>query len=81
MLVAHVALCWVRLQMTEQGYTSVATAEHMSLHEAEYWERRLSATQRRYLRAVGILERVRRLPRPSLQVNIGQKQVNVANSG
>ena len=74
MLVAHVALCWVRLQMAEQSYNdALKTAEGLALAE-----RRLSACQQRFLRAVGMLAKVRRLAEPSLQVNIGAKQLNLA---
>jgi len=38
----------------------------------------LFATQRRYLRACETLARVRRLRLPSMQINIGKKQLNVA---
>ena len=41
-------------------------------------DRKLSAAQRRYLRACETLARVRKLRLPTLQVNIGEKQVNVA---
>ncbi len=45
------------------------------------WERRLSATHMRYLRACDTLARVRNLSRPTpLQINIGARQVNVAQT-
>ena len=71
------ALCWLRLQLIEQQYSGVQ-AGNMTLPQGDYWERRLSAAQRRYLRAVETLARVRRLRVPALQVNIGEKQVNIA---
>ena len=76
MLIEHVGLCWLRLQFVEQKY-SAAMAQDLTIDQADYWERRLSATQRRYLRACEVLARVRRLRLPALQVNIGEKQVNV----
>ena len=76
-LISHVALCWLRLQLIEQQYSGVQ-AGNMTLPQGDYWERRLSAAQRRYLRAVETLARVRRLRVPALQVNIGEKQVNIA---
>ena len=77
MLVAHVALCWLRLQMMEQKYTRAAS-QSMSLAQGDYWERKLSSAQRRYLRAAETLARIRRLALPALQVNIADKQVNLA---
>jgi len=78
-LIEHAALCWVRLQLIEQAYSNV-TAGSISLAVADYWERRLSAAQRRYLRACETLARVRRLRLPALQVNIGQEQTNIAGT-
>ena len=77
MLVDHVALCWLRLQCIEQRYSGVMS-QSIGIPQADYWERRLSAVQRRYLRAVETLARIRRLHLPAIQVNIADKQVNIA---
>lgn len=45
------------------------------------WERRLDSANRRYLAAIKSLALVRRLQLPMLQVNIGQKQINLAQQG
>jgi hypothetical protein len=76
-LIEHAALCWMRLQSVEQGYSG-NLAQGCTLALADYWERRLSAAQRRYLRACETLARVRRLRLPAVQVNIADKQVNIA---
>ena len=76
-LIEHAALCWLRLQNVEQRYSRVM-AQSITLTMGDYWERRLSSAQRRYLRACETLARVRRLRLPALQVNIGENQVNVA---
>ena len=75
MLIDHVILCWLRLQMAEHAYTGWAGG---SLAQGDFRERRLSAVQRRYLRAVETLARIRRIALPALQINVGDKQVNVA---
>lgn len=77
MLIDHVALCWLRLQCVEQRYAGM-TSQSIGIPQADYWERRLSAVQRRYLRAVESLARVRRLRLPTMQVNIADKQVNIS---
>ncbi|MBU0607064.1 MAG: hypothetical protein KKI08_04220 [Armatimonadetes bacterium] len=77
MLIDHLLLCWLRLQLAEHTYTYLI-AEGGSLNQALFWEKRLSAVQRRYLRAVEALARIRKLALPAIQVNIGDKQVNVA---
>jgi hypothetical protein len=78
-LIEHAALCWLRLQLVEQSYSGVMAESH-TLTLGDYWERRLSAAQRRYLRACETLARVRRLRLPALQVNIGQEQTNIAGT-
>jgi len=76
MLIDHTVLCWLRLQLAEYNYTGVMSENH-TLTLGEYWEKRLSGAQRRYLRACETLARIRRLALPALQVNIGEKQVNL----
>ena len=82
LLIEHVVLCWLRLNWIEYQYTNV-TSHSITLTMAQHWEKRLSAAQHRYLRACESLARVRKLARntPALQVNIGEKQVNVAGCG
>jgi len=80
LLIDHAVLCWLRLQDAEAAY-SAAMERSLPLDHADYWDRHLSAAQRRYLRALETLARVRRLLNPTLQVNIaadGGQQVNVA---
>lgn len=77
-LIEHVVTCWLRMTQIEWRYSQVM-AESISFAKADYWERHLTATQRRYERACATLARVRRLSRPTaLQVNIGGQQVNLA---
>ncbi len=45
----HVSLCWLRLNFVEHGYTSATSGEH-SLKVGIYWEKRLTAAQKRYTR-------------------------------
>ena len=60
LLIAHVALCWLRLNLVEHGYTSNTGGEH-TLTAGIYWEKRLTAAQKRYTRAVETLAKVRAL--------------------
>jgi len=60
LLISHVALCWLRLNLVEHGYTSNTSGEH-TLTAGVYWEKRLTAAQRRYTRAVETLAKVRTL--------------------
>lgn len=79
-----VILAWLRWQEHESIYTT-KSGGRMPLHEAAFWDRRLSASQSRYLRAVTTLARVQKLARndPAFQVNIaldGSQQVNIAGN-
>jgi hypothetical protein len=81
LLIDQVTLCWLRLRYVEWHYTRV-TSESIPIARADYWERRLNAAQRRFLRACETLTRVRKITRQTLalQVNIaakGGQQVNV----
>ena len=78
-LIDFAALCWLRWQQTESVYTAALSDDSSeNSSRVDYYEKRLSASQRRYLRALETLARVRRMNIPSLQVNIGGSQVNVA---
>jgi hypothetical protein len=75
LVIDQVLLCWLRLNYAEYQYTSITHGE-ASWKVRDYWERRLSASQQRYTRAIDALVRVRKLARPMpLQVNIGGQQV------
>ena len=78
----HTTLCWFRLSMLELRYTSVMR-KSITLTLGAYWERRLTAAQKRFNRAYESLERVRKLSArvPKVQINVaaeGGQQVNVA---
>lgn len=83
LLIQQAALCWLKLNLMELSYSSVMK-QSITLTLGIYWEKRLTAAQRRFTRACETLARVRKLSRntPALQVNIaagGGKQVNVAS--
>ena len=73
-----VVLAWMRYADVERRYTQMVGSGELSIAQADYWERRASAAQRRYLRAAETLARIRKLQLPMVQVNIGEQQVNVA---
>jgi hypothetical protein len=82
LLIHQVVLCWLRLNLTEISYSSIVS-QSVTLTKAMFWEKRLSAVQKRYTRACETLARIWKLSRntPTLQVNIaaeGGQQVNVA---
>ncbi|HEX7176985.1 MAG TPA: hypothetical protein VF240_17130 [Pyrinomonadaceae bacterium] len=81
-LIQHAAVCWVRLSILEMRYTNVMK-QSITLTLGAYWEKRLTAAQKRFTRACESLERVRKLSArvPKVQINVaaeGGRQVNVA---
>ena len=79
LLIDHVVLCWLRLNYVEFAYTGMKI-DSMPTPRADYWERKLSTAQQRYLRASETLARIRRLRLPAMQINVADQQVNVAGS-
>lgn len=80
LLIDLICICYVNQYDTQVRY-AIAHGSSIALTQGLYWEKRLSATQARYLRACVTLARVRRLSRPAaMQVNIGAQQVNVAQT-
>ena len=53
LIIDQVVICHLRMNLTEQYYQNVMT-EGCSLASASFWESKLSAVQRRYLRAIGV---------------------------
>src|SRR5690349_17146569 len=83
LLIQQAALCWLKLNLVELSYSGTM-AQSITLTLGIYWEKRLTAAQRRFARACETLARVRKLSRnaPALQFNIaasGGQQVNVAS--
>lgn len=76
-LIDHIVTCWVRMQLAERDLTRVTAGQH-NMKEATYRDRRLSEAQRRYLRALHLLAKLRSMG--PLQVNIANQQV-VMNGG
>jgi len=80
MLIEHAVVCWLRLALMEFRYTAIVNANN-TLRQVEHTERRLTEAQKRFNRACESLARVRKLSRPSLQINVaaeGGRQLNVA---
>lgn len=80
-LLASQTLCWPKLNLVELSYSGTMAQSH-TLTLGMYWEKRLSAAQKRFTRACETLARIRKLSRnaPALQFNIaanGGQQVNL----
>jgi hypothetical protein len=81
-LIETVVLCYMRYTDSERRFTQVMHGgADVTITQADRWDRRLEAEQKRYVRAVLALARVRRLMQPMVaQVNIGGQQVNVSQA-
>jgi hypothetical protein len=76
LLVDRILTCWIALQYAETIYAQ--NMSKLSINQAEFHQRRLDRAQRRYLDAIKGLVLVRRMLVPIVQVNIGERQVNLA---
>jgi hypothetical protein len=76
LLIEEVVICWLRLQLMEQIYSNNYKGSGVTLAKAEYLEKRLSATRRRYQQSIESLARTRSLlARAGVQINVAQQQV------
>ncbi len=80
LLIDAVVLSWLRWSLTEYRHTeNMKTGQ--TIIQGDYWDRHLNAAQRRYLRALTALARIRKMDLPPIQINIGDRQVNIAGMG
>jgi hypothetical protein len=77
LLVDRIVACWLQVQEADFRY---AQAGNCSFAQANYHLRRQDRAHQRFLSAVKTLATVRKLGLPVLQVNVGEKQVNVAHA-
>jgi hypothetical protein len=72
LLVERVAIGWLAVQADE--YRLAACQPEYRTH----WQRQVDHANQRFLASLRLLTAVRRIPRPAVQVNIGEQQVNVS---
>ena len=80
MLIENVVNSWLRLQYVECKLSGLAGEDAVSFVILEFWDKRLNAAQRRFLRASETLMRIRKITNSMTQVNIaadGGQQVNI----
>lgn len=81
MLIDNIVNTWLRYQWVEYQIAGLMGKDGVSLAVIQHWEKRLTESQKRHLRAVEALAKVRKMGLPVLQVNIaseGGQQVNIA---
>lgn len=77
LLITHIGLCWLRLNLCEFLLSNNSDETYKMLH-VEHFERRVSVAHRRYLEALTVLARVRKLG-INVQINVATNQQVVNN--
>ena len=77
LLIDRIVVCWLQVQHADHRYASLGNC---SIVQGDYFQRFQDRAHRRFLSACKALAVVRRLAIPALQVNIGEKQVNIATA-
>jgi hypothetical protein len=72
LLAERVAIGWLEVNTAE---FHLASCDPVNRH---HWQRQVDHANRRFLAALRLLTNVRRLPRPAVQINVGEQQVNVS---
>lgn len=79
LLVDRIVACWLQVQDAEIRYARELQGER-NLWLWEFHQRRCDACHRNYLAAIKALVLVRKLAAPLLQVNVAERQINVAGT-
>ncbi|HEU5349524.1 MAG TPA: hypothetical protein VFU63_13015 [Ktedonobacterales bacterium] len=82
LLCERIATCWLAVYLLDAATITTSNGQRAPARLLDHHERMRDSAQRRYLDACVALAKVRRLLRPSVQVNIAQagaQQLNVAN--
>ena len=80
LLVARIVANWLTLQYAEALYAQRMKDGNLPLDVSTHQQERIDRSQRRYLAAIRALAHLRRLQVPALQVNVAEKQINVAGA-
>lgn len=79
MLADTAALCWFTLRLHEAHYAGASTSgDGLTLNQGRYHLAKIDRAHARLMTTLKTLATVRRLAIPAVQVNIADKQVNVA---
>ncbi len=78
LLVRRIAACWLQVHYVEAIYSQNVEDHGFTGKWSDSIQRSIGRAQRRYLSAIKTLVQVRRLLGPVVQLNIAEKQVNIA---
>ena len=74
LLADRICCCWLAVHQADMHESQLGSG---TLAQGDYHQRRHDRAHRRFLTACKAFAQVRRLLGPSIQVNIGEKQINV----
>jgi len=77
LLVERICSCYLQVQYAESVYAQKAKGG-ISLTYGDYLQRQVDRANQRYAAAIRALAQVRRLLTPVVQVNVAEKQINLA---
>lgn len=75
MLVNRIVTCWLQVQLGDQ---QCLETDGLTLKQVEHREKVRDRAHRRLLQAIKTLARIRKMAVPVVQVNVAERQVNVA---
>jgi hypothetical protein len=79
LLIARIAAAWLGVQYADMHLADGLAAGGQSWAQIEYRARHVERMGRNFLRATEVLARVRRLRAGAMQINIADRQINVAS--
>jgi hypothetical protein len=77
LLAERASICWFIVNRYESAYVN---SKEWTIAQADFQHRKIDKAHARFLSSLLTLARVRKLALPTLQVNIGQNQVNFAET-
>lgn len=78
LLVDRIVVNWLEVKRQD---AFMAQFEATSLKQGEYYQRRHERAEKRFHRACKSLAQIRRLQGPAVQLNLADKQINIAGPG
>jgi hypothetical protein len=77
LIIERIISTWLHLHELEIDY---AKRDELTIPQGSYFQRAISAAQKRYLAALRELIELRKQPLPAVQINVAREQVNVAGN-
>ena len=78
LLVDRIVCAWLEVKRQD---ALMAQVQETSLKQGEYYQRRHERAEKRFHRACKSLAQIRRLQGPAVQLNLADKQINIAGPG